>query len=231
MLRYKESTASIERHPTVHVSVHRVVIGDSQPLMLEGIAQVLRSFGTTPVDRCCNGADLLQAILTHRPDLAIMDLRLTDPDGLAILRELKRHGLEIPVILMTGPLQDSEVLEAIQLGIRGLVAKDSPLSAMERCVRTVLDGGTWLDQALVGRAMSALLARETALREFGALLTAREMEVMILYFGLNDQQPHTLEEIGERFSLTRERVRQIKERATREMRMSFRSQGLRTYLS
>ena len=178
MLRYKESTASIERHPTVHVSVHRVVIADSQPLMLEGIAQVLRSFGATPVDRCGNGADLLQALVTRRPDLAIMDLRLTDPDGLTVLRELKRQGLEIPVILMTGPLQDSEVLEAIQLGIRGLVAKDAALSAMEGCVRAVLDGGTWLDQALVGRAMSALLARETALREFGALLTAREMEVL-----------------------------------------------------
>ena len=119
MLRYKESTAASESHPKVHVSVHRVVIGDAQPLMLEGIAQVLRSFGTTPVDRCCNGADLLQALLTHRPDLAIMDLRLTDPDGSTILRELKRQSLEIPVILMTGPLQDSEVLEAITTGDSG----------------------------------------------------------------------------------------------------------------
>ena len=178
MLRYKESTASIERNPTVHVSVHRVVIGDAQPLMLEGLAQVLRSLGTTPVERCCNGADLLQAIATQRPDLAIMDIRLADPDGLTVLRELKRLGLEIPVILMTGPLQDAEVVEAIQIGIRGLVAKDAPLSAMEHCVRVVLDGGTWLDQGLVGRAMSSLLARETALREFGALLTAREMEVL-----------------------------------------------------
>ena len=49
---------------------------------------------------------------------------------------------------------------------------------MEHCVQAVLDGGTWLDQELVGRAMSALLARETALREFGELLTAREMEVL-----------------------------------------------------
>jgi len=178
MLRYKESTELIERHPSVQVSAYRVVIADTQPLILEGIAQVLRGFGTTSIDRCGNGADLLQAVLTLRPDLAIMDLRLGDPDGLAILREIRQQGLEIPVILMTGPLQDSEVLEAIQLGIRGLVAKDSPLTAMERCVRAVLDGGTSLDQALVGRAMSALLARETALREFGALLTAREMEVL-----------------------------------------------------
>jgi len=178
MLLYKRSTASIEPHPASQVTAHRVVMADSQPLMLEGLAQVLLSLGTTPVERCCNGADLLQALLTHHPDLAIMDIRLADPDGLTVLRELKRLALEVPVILMTGPLEDAEVLEAIQLGIRGLVAKDAPLTALEQCVRAVLDGGTSLDQALVGRAMTALLARETALQEFGALLTAREMEVL-----------------------------------------------------
>ena len=140
MLRYKESTASIEPHPAVRVTVHRVVIGDSQPLMLEGLAQVLRSLGATPVERCCNGADLLQALVTQRPDLAIMDIRLADPDGLTVLRELKRLGLEIPVIMMTGPLQDAEIVEAIQIGIRGLVAKDAPLrttkAALARLIST-----------------------------------------------------------------------------------------------
>lgn len=61
-------------------------------------------------------------------------------------------------------------------------------------------------------------------------LSTREMEIMILYFGLNDQPPHTLEEIGIKFSLTRERVRQIKEKATRELRKSMRSKNLRSYL-
>lgn len=61
-------------------------------------------------------------------------------------------------------------------------------------------------------------------------LTPREMEVMILYFGLNNQPSHTLEEIGEKFSITRERVRQIKEHATVELRKTFRSKRLRSYL-
>ena len=61
-------------------------------------------------------------------------------------------------------------------------------------------------------------------------LTAREADVIGLYFGLNNKEPHTLEEIGEKFNLTRERVRQIKEKATRRLRHASRSTTLRNHL-
>ncbi len=61
-------------------------------------------------------------------------------------------------------------------------------------------------------------------------LTPREADVIRLYFGLADQQPMTLEEIGETFDLTRERVRQIKEKAIRRLKHTSRSKILKTYL-
>ncbi|MFM8432538.1 MAG: RNA polymerase sigma factor RpoD/SigA, partial [Bacteroidota bacterium] len=61
-------------------------------------------------------------------------------------------------------------------------------------------------------------------------LTAREADVIRLYFGLAGEQPMTLEEIGERFDLTRERVRQIKEKAIRRLKHTSRSKILKTYL-
>lgn len=61
-------------------------------------------------------------------------------------------------------------------------------------------------------------------------LTAREGEVVRMFFGLNENPPMTLEEIGERFELTRERVRQIKEKAIRRLRLTTRSRMLKTYL-
>ncbi len=61
-------------------------------------------------------------------------------------------------------------------------------------------------------------------------LSAREAEVVKLYFGLDTDHPLTLEEIGERFDLTRERVRQIKEKAIRRLRHASRSNVLRHYL-
>lgn len=62
-------------------------------------------------------------------------------------------------------------------------------------------------------------------------LTPRESEVINLYFGLTHEKPLTLEEIGARFSLTRERVRQIKEKAIKRLRHASRSKALRAYLN
>jgi len=61
-------------------------------------------------------------------------------------------------------------------------------------------------------------------------LTPREGDVVRLYFGLNGQHPMTLEEIGEKFDLTRERVRQIKEKAIRRLKHTSRSKILKSYL-
>ena len=61
-------------------------------------------------------------------------------------------------------------------------------------------------------------------------LTPREADVVRLYFGLNGEHPMTLEEIGERFDLTRERVRQIKEKAIRRLKHTSRSRILKGYL-
>lgn len=79
---------------------------------------------------------------------------------------------------------------------------------------------------------SALIADSLTLEVQRALatLTNREAEVLALYFGLNNNTSMTLEEIGEKFSLTRERVRQIKEKATRRLRHTSRSKTLKSFL-
>jgi RNA polymerase primary sigma factor len=79
----------------------------------------------------------------------------------------------------------------------------------------------------------ALLIQDSLKKEVQQALGAlsnREAEVISSYYGLNDMQPMTLEEIGERFSLTRERVRQIKEKATKRLRYCSSSEVLKGYL-
>ncbi len=63
-----------------------------------------------------------------------------------------------------------------------------------------------------------------------SILAPREVQVLSAYYGLNGSQPLTLEEIGEQYGLTRERVRQIKERAIRRLRKSYNKNALRSYL-
>lgn len=76
--------------------------------------------------------------------------------------------------------------------------------------------------------MNDSLRRE--IRRALTTLTPRESDVVAFYFGLNGHQPMNLEEIGEQFNLTRERVRQIKEKAIRRLRHTARSKSLKTYL-
>jgi len=80
------------------------------------------------------------------------------------------------------------------------------------------------DTSLINESLKIELSRALA------SLTKREAEVLKLYFGLGQDNPLTLEEIGERFNLTRERVRQIKEKALRRLRHASRSKSLRSYL-
>jgi RNA polymerase primary sigma factor len=78
-----------------------------------------------------------------------------------------------------------------------------------------------------------ILMNESLKAEIGralSTLSEREAEVISLYFGLNKEHSLTLEEIGEKFNLTRERVRQIKEKAIRRLRHASRSKNLRSYL-
>lgn len=80
------------------------------------------------------------------------------------------------------------------------------------------------DQNLMNGSLKKEIARSLA------TLTHRESEIMICYFGLNGSDAMTLEEIGSKFALTRERVRQIKEKATRKLRNNMRSNLLKSYL-
>jgi RNA polymerase primary sigma factor len=80
------------------------------------------------------------------------------------------------------------------------------------------------DTSLMSESLNAEI--EKALSK----LSEHEAEVIKLYFGLGDEQPMTLEEIGDRFNLTRERIRQIKEKAIRRLRNATRSKDLKKYL-
>jgi RNA polymerase primary sigma factor len=80
------------------------------------------------------------------------------------------------------------------------------------------------DEALLNESLRTEIERALE------TLTPREADVIRLYFGLADQRPMTLEEIGQTFDLTRERVRQIKEKAVRRLKHISRSTILKTYL-
>jgi RNA polymerase primary sigma factor len=123
-----------------------------------------------------------------------------------------------------------ETVESVRadLSVAGRhVSVDAPFTqGEENTLLSVLEDESELtpDSALITDSLRGEVQRALS------TLTVREAQVLDMYFGLTNNNPMTLEEIGAKFDLTRERVRQIKEKATRRLRHTDRSKGLRSYL-
>ena len=120
----------------------------------------------------------------------------------------------------------NEVVDTMKISGRH-VSVDAPfVQGEENSLLDVLENDTEIrpDQELMNDSL-----RREVLRALSTL-AQREAEVIMFYFGLNGEQAMTLEEIGEKFNLTRERVRQIKEKAIRRLRQTSRSKALKAYL-
>lgn len=119
-----------------------------------------------------------------------------------------------------------EVSETLKMSSRQ-VSMDAPFSHGEE--NSLLDVLANEDNPLPDTSLMSDSLRNEVERALSTL-TEREAEVIRLYFGFDGEHPLTLEEIGEQFHLTRERVRQIKEKAIRRLRHTSRSRNLRAYL-
>jgi DNA-binding NarL/FixJ family response regulator len=158
----------------------RLVLADDHPVVLDGLLRLFeQEADMTVVARCGDGEAALRAVREHRPDILVLDLRMPRLDGMGLLRCLAREGLGGPTVLLTADLGEDELLEAVRLGVRGVVLKEMAPDLLVRCVRTVHAGGQWLEQPVTGRALERLVARETA-RPKLQTLTPREVELVRL---------------------------------------------------
>lgn len=120
----------------------------------------------------------------------------------------------------------AEVVDTMKISGRH-VSMDAPfVQGEENSLLDVLENDT--EETPDSGLMNDSLRREV--QRALSTLTQREADVISLYFGLNGEHSMTLEEIGEKFNLTRERVRQIKEKAIRRLRHTSRSKALKPYL-
>jgi RNA polymerase primary sigma factor len=122
-------------------------------------------------------------------------------------------------------LDEEEVQETIKIG-NSHMSLDAPLAHGEdsKLMDLLKDD----DQELPDDGVIEISLQEEINQTLDTL-SEREKEVIKLYFGIGEETAHTLEEIGQRFNLTRERARQIKEKALRRLKHSSRSQRLRIY--
>jgi DNA-binding NarL/FixJ family response regulator len=157
----------------------RVVIADDHPLVLDGLHALLQQHPEFEVvGACSGGAQAETAVRRTHPDILVLDLRMPDMDALEVVRRL--HDLDpVPkVVLLTAQIDEDQLIEALRLGVRGVVLKEMATRLLVQCLRRVQAGGQWLEKESASRAMTKLVRREAKARELATLLTPREMEVV-----------------------------------------------------
>ena len=123
-------------------------------------------------------------------------------------------------------MDESEIADTLKISGRH-VSMDAPFAQGEdNSLLDIIENDELPapDTMLISESLKAEIKRALS------SLSEREAEVIKLYYGLNEEHSLTLEEIGDKFNLTRERVRQIKEKAIRRLRHASRSKNLKTYL-
>lgn len=157
----------------------RVALADDHPIVLDGLENLFRlEPDFQVVARCVNGEESLAAVRRHRPDVLLLDIHMPGKDGLTVLRELQREKVPTKVVLLAAVLEDEEVLDALRLGVRGMLLKELAPQMVVRCVRKVHAGEQWIETHAFGRALDTLLQREAGEREAASLLTPREIEMV-----------------------------------------------------
>jgi len=157
----------------------RLVLADDHPIVLQGLQQLFeRHHDFQVVASCPDGTTALAAVLEHQPDVLVMDLRMPGKNGLDVLRVLSSGRSSCRTILLTAIVRDDEVMEAVKLGVRGIVLKESSPEVLVDCVRRVYRGEQWLERETVTRALQRVLNRDGVERDAGESLTPREIEIV-----------------------------------------------------
>ncbi len=163
-----------------------LVLCDDHPIVLAGLDGLFRLEQDFQVlARCINGEEALAAVRQHNPDILVLDLHIPGPggDGLEILRVLRREKLPTKAVMLAAALEEDEIVEALRLGVRGVVLKELAPQLLVECIRKVSAGEQWIDKQLSNLALEALLRRETAGRARSSILSPRETEIVRMVAG------------------------------------------------
>jgi two-component system nitrate/nitrite response regulator NarL len=184
----------------------RIVIADDHPVVRIGLRNMLQHDPQMQViAEARDGLEALHMVRTLRPDILLLDLAMPRMPGMDALRELTGNNTGIRTIVLTGAVDKRQVLEALQLGARGVVLKDAVVEHLAACIRAVMQGQYWLEGRPVQNLVQVLrdLAAQTAppaRKTFG--LTARELEVVALI-----TEGSTNKHIAQTFGISEETVK------------------------
>jgi two-component system NarL family response regulator len=150
----------------------RILIADDHPVVREGLmALISRSPGMTIVAEANNGREAVEQFLLHSPDLALLDLRMPEMDGVDAITAIRQLQPAARLILLTTFDDDEDIFRGFRAGAKAFLLKDAPRNELLECLRAVHSGQTIIPPAI---------AAKLAYRLSALALTSRELEVLHL---------------------------------------------------
>jgi DNA-binding NarL/FixJ family response regulator len=172
----------------------RVVIADDQTLVRSGFRLILNEAGIMVAAEAANGGEAVAAVLRHRPDVVLMDIRMPGMDGLEATRRIlgSKPDCECRIIILTTFDLDEYVYAALTAGASGFLLKDTSPEQLVAAVRTVRSGDALLAPSITRRLIQRYAPRQPdqLISPAGLSdLTARELQVLrLLARGLSNPE-------------------------------------------
>jgi len=185
-------------------TVTRILVADDHAIFRDGLRKLLEGADDVEIiGEACNGVECTKMLAKLKPDILLLDLRMPEKDGLAVLEEVNFDTLGTRVIVLTAAEDDRDVVRAMRLGARGVVLKQSASDLLLKSIRKVADGEIWLDNRMTAEVIDAFKkSAEAGQRREKPLLSDREKEIVQLV-----AQGFRNREIGEKLFISEQTVK------------------------
>ena len=135
----------------------RVVIADDHPIVRAGLSALLHSLPDVDVvGVAADGREAVREVITTKPDVALIDLKMPGLDGIAAIRELARVAPRVAVLVLTMHDDDDSVFAAMRAGARGYLVKGVEQDDIARAIRSVAGGEAIFGPGVAQRVLSLL---------------------------------------------------------------------------
>jgi DNA-binding NarL/FixJ family response regulator len=178
----------------------RVVVADDHSLVRQGLRRSLD--GATDIQivaEAASGEDVLDQVERHRPDIALLDIRMPGMNGIEAAGRIADRFPDVSVVMLTGHEESRHVVEAVRAGAKGYVLKTRDADDLAHTLRRVAAGDLVIDQDMVPALAEEITEGRTGSNDG---LSAREMEILaLLADGLTNK------EIGARLYISPDTVK------------------------
>jgi len=185
----------------------RILIADDHPIFRDGLKRLLEAeHGFKVIGEACDGVEAVSLVRQLRPEILLLDLAMPRRPGLEALRELSTESLPVRVILLTAAAEKEQIVEALQLGARGVVLKDSATQILLKAIHAVMNGEYWVGRESVSNLVqylrSLIDSSSAASRQKRYGLTPRELEIISAVVA-----GYANKEIAEHFKISEDTVK------------------------